>query len=413
MLRSMQEKARQLQQRLTRLDHQPLSKAALVVIVFLDIFILVSIFDGLADHTAQLTRPDQRIPQLCRSLVIDGDWNPTNRLDSLARIVSMYHARQYEVMEPADGKLLHPLCAPIVSAYEAIRDDAGLARNLDEVVKLRRETLDLRAEVDRMKGAYDTSLLENIAGKQQAEADTTSIREVMADKTTALNDLVRKQELLEGSLEQDPRVRDLFARVGDVSEADRKDLLEELRRLNFWYPAERLGMEMLFLLPLLAVFYFWNTKSIAGSRPFQTLVSSHLLVVVFVPVFLKLVELLYDIIPRKLLRQIIELLESLKLVAIWHYLLIGAAILAALGLIFLFQKKLFSREKLVQRRIAKGLCQDCGQHLPTGSRHCPACGAAQYRACSQCNEPTHVHGRYCMACGHDAQSVQQAQKGSA
>jgi hypothetical protein len=399
----MQEKARQIQQRFTRLDNQPLSRAALVVIVFLDLFILVSIFDGLADHTGQLTRPDEHIPPLCHSLVIDAAWNPTNRLGKLAQIVSTYHASDYTQVEQADSKQQHALCAPIVSAYKSIRDDTGLARNLDETLALGRETLDLRAEVERMKGAYDTNLLGTIAGQQQADTNTASIRKAIADKTSALNELVRKQALLDASLEQDPRVRELFARVANVSEADRKALLDELRRLNFWYPAKRLAMEMLFLLPLLAVFYFWNARSIAGNRPFQTLVSSHLLVVVLVPVFFKVVELVYDVIPRKLLRQIIELLESLKLVAIWHYLLIGVAIVAALALIYLFQKKLFSREKLLQRRIAKGLCQDCGQHLPPDSRHCPACGAVQYRTCSHCNEPTHMHGRYCKVCGHDAQ----------
>ena len=129
--------------------------------------------------------------------------------------------------------------------------------------------------------------------------------------------------------------------------------------------------------------------------------SSHLLVVAFIPVFFKLAELVYDIIPRRFLRQLIELLESLKLVAIWHYLMIGVAIFAALALIYLFQKKLFSREKLQQRRIAKGLCQACGMHLPSGSRHCPVCGAEQYRTCGHCNAPTPVHGRFCTACGQE------------
>ena len=51
-----------------------------------------------------------------------------------------------------------------------------------------------------------------------------------------------------------------------------------------------------------------------------------------IPAFFKLVDLLYDIIPRKLLKKIIDILVSLKLVAIWHYLLIGAAILVELVL---------------------------------------------------------------------------------
>lgn len=404
MLRLIPEKLRRFRQRLTSLDKQPLSRAALVVIVFLDLFILTSIFDGLADHTAQLAGPDQRVPPLCRRLVIDGEWNPTNRLDGLAQRVAAYQANPYQEGARDDRRQRHPLCAAIVGTYEAIRDDASLARNLRESRRLRNETQDLRAELERMKGAYDTTLLETIAGKQQEGKDTAAIRQTMADKTAALNERVGQQALLDASIEQDPRVRKLFALVSDVSDAQRTALRDELRRLNFWYPAERLGMEMLFLLPLLAVFYFWNAKSIAADRPFQTLVSSHLLVVVLIPVFFKIVELVYDIIPRKLLRQIIALLESLKLVAIWYYLLIGAAIVVAMALIYLFQKKLFSREKLLQRRIARGLCQACGQQLPPDSPYCPACGTAQFRTCSRCNALTHVHGRYCRRCGLDAQT---------
>jgi hypothetical protein len=396
MFRLIPKKARQFQQRLTRLDSQPLSRAALVVIVFLDLFILSSIFDGLADHTAQLAGPDERVPPLCRSLVIDREWNATNRLDGLARMVAAYEANPYQESARGDRTQQHPLCAPIVGAYEAIRDDAGLARNLQESLGLRKETQDLRAELERMKGAYDTTLLETIAGKPQEGKDTAAIRKTMAEKTATLNERVDSQALLDASIEQDSRVRGLFARVANVSDAQRTALRDELRRLNFWYPAERLGMEMLFLLPLLAVFYFWNAKSIAASRPFQTLVSSHLLVVVLIPVFFKVIELIYDIIPHKLLRQIMALLESLNLVAIWYYLLIGAAIVVALALIYLFQKKLFSREKLLQRRIGKGLCQGCGQHLPPDSQYCPPAGSAvPHLRHLQC--ATHVHGRFCKA----------------
>lgn len=396
---SMREKANRFQHRLTRLDNEPLSIAALVVILFLDFFILLSIFDGLADHTGQLTTPDQYIPPLCREIVIDADWNPTNRLGHLATIVSKYHGGYYTPDETDEKKTQHAVCAQIARAFKAIRDDEGLSRNLIETRKLGQETRDLRSELERMKGAYDTALLETIARPRQAETNVASIQKEMAEKTGVLNELVRKQQLLEASLEQDPRVHELFTLAAGVSEGDRKALRDDLRRMNFWYPVQRLGMEMLFLLPLLLVFYYWNSKSIAASRPFQTLISSHLLVIVLIPVFFKLVELLYDIIPRKLLKTIIDILESFKLVAIWHYLLIGAAILVALALIYLFQKKLFSREKLLQRRIAKGLCQTCGQRLPPDSRHCPACGAAQYMDCKHCHEPTHVHGKFCRACG--------------
>ncbi len=143
----------------------------------------------------------------------------------------------------------------------------------------------------------------------------------------------------------------------------------------------------------------WNNTSIRKNRGIQILVSSHLLVVSFIPVFFKIIETVYEIIPKKMLAKLIALLESLKLVALWHYLVIALAIAAALFIIYLFQKKLFSRDKLMERRIAKGLCQQCGKHLPAGSNACPFCGFAQFKACGNCNQPTLVEGKFCKACG--------------
>ncbi len=52
MFQSIRNCARQFHHRLTRLDNEPLSIAALIVILFLDGFVLISIFDGLSNHTA-------------------------------------------------------------------------------------------------------------------------------------------------------------------------------------------------------------------------------------------------------------------------------------------------------------------------------------------------------------------------
>ncbi|MFA5082866.1 MAG: hypothetical protein WC474_10000, partial [Hydrogenophilaceae bacterium] len=118
MLHTLLDKTNRFRQRLTGLDNQPIGKAALLVIIFLDLFILTAIFDGLADHTRQLPSPDQQIPQLCRDIVIDADWNPSNRLDNLARLVSSYQAQRFMPDERPDLTQQHPICAPIVRAYQ-------------------------------------------------------------------------------------------------------------------------------------------------------------------------------------------------------------------------------------------------------------------------------------------------------
>jgi hypothetical protein len=60
--------------------------------------------------------------------------------------------------------------------------------------------------------------------------------------------------------------------------------------MNFWFPVKRLAMQMIFLLPLFVVFYAWNNTSIRKGRGIQILVSSHLLVVSFIPIFFKIIE---------------------------------------------------------------------------------------------------------------------------
>jgi RNA polymerase subunit RPABC4/transcription elongation factor Spt4 len=265
--------------------------------------------------------------------------------------------------------------------------------------KSEREAKILQQGINELKGAYDTTLLETIAKQQESQTKVDSINNDFHQKTSALNILKNRIASLELTINADAKVKQLWERLQDLQEQDRQKLITDLRNLNFWYPVKRLGMQVIFLLPLFAVFYAWNNASIRKNRGAQTLVSSHLLGVSFIPIFCKIIETVYDIIPKILLKKIIDLLESLKLVAIWHYLVVALAAAAALLLIYVFQKKLFSNKKLIERRISKGECQHCGKHLPAGAQACPFCGYAQFKFCCNCNKLMHVHGKYCMACG--------------
>jgi hypothetical protein len=382
---------------LTSLDRQPLSKAALVIILFLDIFILTAIFNGLDEHTRQLTSPDDSIPYTCREIVINNRWNTTNRIDNLSQIVISHSNRYYPIEEKR--KDLHPVCAPYLDLVDRIKNDKSLTLAFEDRSKFVQEARDLQREIGNLKGAFDTSLLETIAQQKQGQAHVQTLQKDIRKKTDALNTLQGQIVALDQKINGNEEIVLLWERLQGISDQDREILKTDLRSMYFWHPVKRLGMQMLFLLPLFAVFYVWNNASIRKNRGIQALVSSHLLVVSFIPIFFKIIETVYDIIPKKLLKKLMDLLESLKLVAVWHYLVIAAAVAAALFLIYIFQKKLFSREKLIERRISKGQCQECGKHLPAGSASCPFCGFGQFRACTSCGKPTLVYGKYCRECG--------------
>jgi hypothetical protein len=388
---------------LTSLDDQPLGKAALAIIIFLDIFILVSIFNGLEAHTKQLSSPDVYIPNTCRDIVVNRQWNPTNRIDNISQIIISSSTNYYR--EEEKKKERHPVCVPYIDLVDQIKRDKVLISIFEERNKSEREARELQREIDNLKGAYDTSLLETIARKQERQTKVTATKEDFLKKTAALDTLKNKIATLEQSINSDSKIKLLWEKLQSLQELERQKLLSDLRMINFWYPVKKLGMQLIFLIPLFIVFYGWNSTSIRRSRGIQTLVSSHLLGVSFIPILCKIIEAVYDIIPKKLLKQLIDLLESLKLIAIWHYLIIALAVGAALFLIYIVQKKLFSSERIgriIERRISNADCQQCGKHLPTGASACPFCGFVQYKPCSNCHNQMHVYGKYCGECGQKA-----------
>ncbi|HMK42567.1 MAG TPA: hypothetical protein VK445_00335 [Dissulfurispiraceae bacterium] len=385
---------------LTSLDDQPLSKAALVIIFFLDIFILVSIFNGLDAHTRQLPSPDTFIPYTCREIVVNHRWNPTNRIENASQII-IQSSRSYYPADERKNKQ-HPVCEPYIGLIEQIKNDKELVGIFEERSKDELEAKKLQREIDNLKGAYDTSLLETIAKKQESKTKVDAIREDYRKKTAALDTLKSRLATLEEAINGDTKIKLLWAKLQGLREQDRQQLLSDLQTSNFWYPVKKLGMQMIFLIPLFIVFFVWNSASIRKNRGLQTLVSSHLLGVTFIPILCKIMEAVYDIIPKKLLKQLMDLLVSLNLIAIWHYLVIAVAIIAALFLIYIFQKKLFSHDKLIERRISKGECQQCGKRLPAGANACPFCGFVQFKPCSNCKRLMHVLGKYCRECGHQA-----------
>ncbi|VAX06440.1 hypothetical protein MNBD_GAMMA26-218 [hydrothermal vent metagenome] len=399
MLRNIRNKIKLIRAGLTNINNHQIGKAALAIVLFLDLFILISIFQGLADHTRQLVTPNEYIPQHCRDIVIDDDWNESNRLIRTAVIVSEYRGSYVYINEKDRMKEVHPICVPISQLIRSIENDKALSENLSAFLRLRDQTAQVKSELERTRGAYDTSLLEVIAEQNINNRNTASLKKQGSELTDKLNTLASKEDESGSLLMKNKRISQLFSIIEASSKQNRDVLLNELRHLNFWFPVKRLGMEMIFLLPLVIIFYLWNSKSTTASRPYQSLVSSHLLVIVFIPVIFKVIELVYDIVPKKLLKHIFELLESLKLVAIWHYIMMGVGIFAALALIYFMQQKIFSQEKLIQKRITKGQCQNCGAHLPSGNNACSICGFMQFKRCSHCNESTYVYGKYCRECG--------------
>ncbi|WP_248358069.1 zinc ribbon domain-containing protein [Anaeromyxobacter oryzae] len=378
-------------------EEQSLHKVALAVVLLLDVFILVSIFDGLEVHTQQLASPSGRIPQLCREIVIERAWTPGGRLDRLAAAVASRRSlyRDPEEREPEAV----PTCRRVLVPLDAIAAQGELGGLLEKRQGLTAELRDAETTLAREKGAYDTHLLESLAKPAAERPDVEAILATVQRRTAAIEEARARLVEIDARIGDSPQVTALWAALDAMGTGDAVALAAELRQLERWYPVKRLGMQLIFLLPLLAAFATWHAASARRGRGLQALVSSHLVVVASIPLLFRIADAVYEVLPKRLLKRLIELLVSLKLVALWHYLVIAASVAAALATVFAIQRWLFSRERLIERRIAKEQCQRCGKGLPPRARACPFCGYGQRRTCGSCGGPTPVHAPFCSECG--------------
>jgi superoxide dismutase len=124
----------------------------------------------------------------------------------------------------------------------------------DDRGKFFHEANTLQRDIDNLKGGYDTSLLETIAKQKEGQANVDSIKKDVQAKTNTLNALRAQIEAVEQKINGNGVVKLLWEKLVTIQPADREKLKSDLRTMYFWHPVKRLGMQMIFLLPLLAVF---------------------------------------------------------------------------------------------------------------------------------------------------------------
>lgn len=385
-------------------DQEPVSKMSLTVIILLDIFILSMLFGGLADHTKQLTSPYEYIPYKCRNIIIEKNWSKANQLSDLQQLVlsdyNNYDWRYESTFRDAKINVMHPLCAEFYNTVKSIAEDENIKQLFISRQSLYKKRSQHQKIFNQSKQTYDTSLLKDIAGKSKTEEEITSLSAKMDRNTAIIEDINKKIAKVEVKINANDKVQAVWLLAYKNIEENRKTLIYDLKQFEFWYPIRELGWQLLFMLPIFIIFYLWYSRSIKKQNNIQTLIASHLLVVASWPILLKIIEVVLELIPHRFFKTLFDFLQMMNMIAIWHYLLILGSILVALFIVYIIQKKLFSKEVLYQKRLSKCACLKCGKKLPAGNLNsCPYCGERQIKSCPKCQAPTYIAGKHCINCG--------------
>ncbi len=132
-MQKLTEKLNTFKNRLVKInDEEPLSRLSLFVIIALDIFILFVVFQGLNDHTSQLTSPNEYVPYDCRNALIEKNWTDANKISKLQKLALIDHDdyayRRDSLFRTENIEQMHPICRDFYKKIEVISKDKELVR---------------------------------------------------------------------------------------------------------------------------------------------------------------------------------------------------------------------------------------------------------------------------------------------
>ena len=262
-----------------------------------------------------------------------------------------------------------------------------------------KEKNQLTRNLKKSKDVYDTSLLENIADKKRAGKELPAVTAAISSDKVQIEKVTHKIARIETKISAHPQIKVLKVMISAEKEF-RQKIVDDYKKFQKFYPLKELGWQSLFLLPLFIAFYIWSSRSVKKNNRIKTLISSHLLIIVSIPIILKVIEVVLDLIPRHFFKNLFNILKSLHIIALWHYIVILLSVCIGLFAVYIIQKKLFNKKRIQLKRLMKGACYCCGKKLPMGATACPFCGTQQFEICSNCGDQTYICGDFCKNCGH-------------
>jgi hypothetical protein len=406
MLRSLRRLFRQFLNKSRTLNHEPLNKVSLVVIILVDLFILSQVFMGLADISSWHLSPNQAYPCYTEwsdyriQKTGDRDYSTIRRAITDDLFPNKNFREVYQRVEPGHLGQVSPICLDYAVLKDKIRTKEN--QQLIKAIDQKQTKIDqITQKNNQIRAQYDSTLLEKIAGQSRDRSINAvaaeEAQQTLAQNNRTITDLKSEIQTLKTNLGSKVQQIGLFDRLR--AENPFTQLEKGYQQATFWYPSIQLSLQALFLLPLLALAFFVHSFATRKGYGLVALISWHLLVIFLIPLIIKIFEFLQvGVIFKGIFDLVSKLLGGLLFLVSYVYILLIP--LLGFGLIKFFQRFVFNSKLQAANRVQKSLCVNCARKIRLLDNYCPHCGYYQHHECANCHSLTYKHLSYCKECGH-------------
>ncbi len=401
-------------------------KFALVMILLLDIQVLYSVLNGASRAGESVRPPVSRVPEKCTSFYTDF---PKMKDDGKIEFVAGFmptkdhepspgmltDTGRYDVQPDATtavrGGAVAEACAQAHAELQRLGQSQAFFGFYQERAELTRQNAELEGEISNLKSTYDSALLEKIAGQKSSDSILPSAAQDTRKKIENANSELDQHKKRLQKIHSEILGSTAFAQLLEfarrplaTSEIERERA--QYRRAFQLYPVKSVGLEILFLLPLLVIAAAWNRRAKRRDAQLQTMASSHMILIALLPILFKLFYLIYELIPHTFFSRLFALLTALNLEYVWNYVAIIGSILLVSFVIWISQKFVLNAARRQRGRIKHCACVVCEEKLSSRAiAFCYFCGASQLASCPTCQHLRNRNFLYCDQCGTASEKV--------
>jgi len=389
------ERTKGIKSDLLNFKDEPLSGLSVVLLIILDIFIFSNVIIGVQGETAKVPKVSYYYPSECSKHF--------NKVQTHYQDFDSYRYGQSRsaYVRPHLSHYCQDLDAKIevFTLHKEFKNRRKLIRQIEE--KQRQNT----RRLNELSSQYNTRLFERIAQMQ----NNNELRNAKQE----YDGIVLDDKALEQELAQIPAVSTLegFTAYVEYVQTNKQPFLEAKKSYAFWQPFKEYGHMLLFILPLLILFAFFYRRnkikelSQKDYNPVVKIISTHISLILLLPLLWYTLCLVYHVLPKTLLKQVIEFLVEIGLISILNYVAIFLVVLFFGGLIYWIQKRTHKQKQAVKysknykKLVSWSQCFECEYKIDYTKEFCPFCGVKLHKECSSCKAVMNEHEVFCSSCG--------------
>jgi len=368
--------------------NEPLTSLSIFFLIILDIFIFTNISIGIDAETSKSPKSYSYYPSNCS----------THFLKNKESYENFTYTRSY-----INNNNVSEICKELFTYTAKVTNTQEFKTNKERVKELKRQLSSNTQALDKLSKKYNTNLFEKIA----AVENDKKLLEVQNRYRTLENKNSNIQKQL-NSIMPITQLKE-YAEYKAFVDKNKELFKTKSDDYRFWQPFYEYGHLLVFVLPILIIsmLIYANVKKkelhSKAYNPVVKIISVHLSVLLSLPLIFYTLNLVYHVLPKTLLKNIIEFFINVGLISLLNYFGIFIAIFIFGYIIYFIQKrsvknKTLSNNKNKKRNISLSKCPKCLNRVDFSKPYCPHCSHALLVECKNCHKQTINELNYCQHC---------------